>query len=112
MNTAFEGPISELECLAEIAEQATASIRASRRYKTGWQLPPSIERASAARERKPVVAPKPEKQRPKTADVPREPSTPAEVTDYDSLIALLRNRADELELSLRRSIISPGFPIA
>ena len=56
-------------------------------------------RASAPRERKPVIPPKPEKQS-KASDAPHKlSSTPAEITDYDSLIALLRSRADELEIS-------------
>jgi hypothetical protein len=101
MSTMIEAPASELECLEAIVEQRSLRGKEAQPHRSGkgyrWCISPNIERASVARERKPVVVSKPEKQ--STAAEAPPPSTPAEVTDYDSLIALLRSRADELQIS-------------
>lgn len=96
MSAMIDGPVSDLQYLETLAEQSTACKRASRRYKTGWQLPSNLERASVARERKPVVAPP--KQAP-IAPAPLPPAAPCEIYSYDDLVLALRQRADELEIS-------------
>jgi hypothetical protein len=66
-----------------------------------FSLSPALERAKASRPSKLLVvvqqpAAKPASTQPASAVAA---STPAEVTDYDSLLKLLRARADELQIS-------------
>jgi hypothetical protein len=67
------------------------------------------EGVSGPRSKAPAL--KPRKSKPITKPVmPREATTPAEVVDYDSLISLLRNRADELEISRETLNEIAGLP--
>jgi hypothetical protein len=99
MNAPPEALVSDLECLAGIAGPAHPPSRRAAFF--GPCISPAIERARASREPKPVVA------APVAVLAPRipvcEPSIPAEITDYDDLISVLRARANELQLS-RESI--------
>jgi len=91
--------MSNLETLEDIAGQTAFHINQKPRNLFGWYLSPSIERAKAARERKEIAAAPKQKKCEPVIEAIAPPFTSAEITDYDSLIRLLRNRADELELS-------------
>jgi hypothetical protein len=103
------------------AELEDALKPAHFRSRYGFALSPQFARAKAAREPKPVTVasnppPAPAPQRP-SSDEPEsivvvlDPIAElAEITDYTSLLAALRARADELEIS--RELLSElaGFP--
>jgi hypothetical protein len=89
--------MSNLDGAEEIAEQNGVS-----RYgKFGWNISPSIERASAAREKKKApAAPTPDAAPPaRHASSSRSASLGRLITDYRTLVETCRARADELELS-------------
>jgi hypothetical protein len=69
-----------------------------RRYGRGLGISPQFERAKAAREPKPQQAAVPAKPKEAPACVPAVAPLP-EVTDYNSLILCMRQRADQLGLS-------------
>lgn len=94
----------DLETLAEhssprVNGKCARQFREPGRFNTIWQISPSLERASAARDGKKAIAkPKPQKSKPAPVAI-REPATPAEIFSYDDLLHALRQRADELEIS-------------
>jgi hypothetical protein len=101
-----------IEGIEEIAEQTSFRVnKRSRRGNLGWAIPPSIERASAAREQKKTPQKKaPRKRvskkktpRPITAKSPTSAARPASVgrlfTDYRTLIETCRVRCDQLGIS-------------
>jgi hypothetical protein len=116
--------MSDLDGIEEVAEQT--SVRANergigpRRGLFGWSVPPSIERASAAREKK--KTPKPPKKRaskkkapkPIAAKSPPSAGRPAAVaqvfTCYSTLIETCRARCDQLELSRAELDRLSGLP--
>jgi hypothetical protein len=111
-------PANALEELETIAEQGSLQINQGalihniRSHSFAFQLSPSIERARASRENEAVIAEPSQKKREPVVEAIaiREPVTPCEVVDYDSLIGLLRNRADELEISRETLNAIAGLP--
>jgi hypothetical protein len=102
--------MSDLDVAEEIFEQTKIRVnRRTRRGNLGWAIPPSIERASAAREKKktPKTAktrvPKKKAPRPITAKSPPSAARAASVgrlfTDYRTLIETCRVRCDQLGVS-------------
>ena len=85
--------LGALEDFEEIAEQTSFRI-SPKTHRTGccgypWSISPSLERASPARERKPIAAPEQDKQdKPESITLaPAPASTPLpDVVDYELLI--------------------------
>ena len=100
-----EGVASELEELESIADQVSLRVNPGTRsrFATGWQIPPNIERARAARVCKPVAVaqqPLPKRQSKPAYVAPiAKPSTEIEIKDYSDLVLVLRARTDELQIS-------------
>lgn len=112
---------SELIELEGIAEQTSNAVNVGTRQRTmgrPWRhLSPAIERAHASRERPGVVVQSqpPQKGDRSPAPAPRyidvnPPFAPTEITDYDSLHALLRARADQLRVSRETIDAVTGLP--
>jgi hypothetical protein len=92
-----------LESFEEIAEQASFHVNPkTRKNNTGrrWGVSPNFEHSKVAREKKlqqpkPAVAPPP----PKPASRPASPTVARMISSYDELIAAIRDRVDEMDIS-------------
>jgi hypothetical protein len=110
MSTMLERQTSGLQYLEEIAEQSSRRVNKRAKYKTGWQISPSIERAKASREPKQAKA-KPQKRKPNLEPIATcAPATPAVIKSYEDLICAFRARRDELEISLETLDMLAGLP--
>jgi hypothetical protein len=101
-----------LEGLEEVAEQTSVRVnQRSRNGKFGWSIPPSIERSSAAREKKKTPKRKPIAPNPSPED---QAVTPAKlgrtIASYRTLIETCRARAEELALSRAEIDRISGLP--
>jgi hypothetical protein len=94
--------MSNLDGAAEIFEQTSARVnQRGHRGKFGWNVSPSIERASAAHEKKKAPKPIAAKQPPVESVVnpPTVTCIARPVTGYKGLVETCRQRADELAIS-------------
>jgi hypothetical protein len=99
--------VSEIESLEEIAEQTSLRVNERGRHgKFGWNVSPSTERASAAREKKktpkPIATKPPPVEsavKPSAASIRKTANLGRLITDYRTLVETCRARADELDLS-------------
>jgi hypothetical protein len=108
------------DALEEIAVQTGLAVNEGARSnhgKLGWAISPSIERASAAREKKKTPkkrVPKKKAPRPISAKSPPAPGRPAAVgqsfTHYSTLVETCRSRCDELALSRAELDRLSGLP--
>jgi len=99
--------MSELEGIEEIAEQTSIRVNTRKKHgKLGWDISPNIERAAAAHEPKPAMAPT-------NAVLPEPipaPATNDPVTSYTELMSAIQARVGVLGLKLTDFDDLAGFP--
>jgi hypothetical protein len=90
-----------LEGIEEVAEQTSFRVnQRSRNGRFGWSIPPSIERASSAREKKKTPKPKPIAPNPSPEEQAVSPARLGRtIGSYKTLIETCRARAEELGIS-------------